>query len=246
MGEGYFDDFTGQWVDGSAGGGDAVSAGNNFDPGYMYDSSGNYASVPGTSGGYSLSDINNLAKSFGITPASALKWLQGQGQSGLGGVLGAGIGAIGSLQQAGALQALNQQYLGLGAPSRARYEASYQPGFTMANEPGYQDALNQTAKATLHGLSVQGNPAGSPNAWTQTLSDVNSKFAYPALQNYRNQNANTGGIGQLTAAAPAAATGAIGATGNMYNAIGAGVNDVFNPPKSLAQQLAEMKQAGLY
>lgn len=181
--------------------------------------------------------VQEVARQLGITPAAALKYLMSAG----GGLVGAGLGIAGSRRQQGQLEALNNQYLGFGAPSRARYEASFAPGFTMANDPGYKDALDMVTKSTLHGLSVTGNPAGSPNAWDKTLSDVNAKFAYPALQNYRNQNANTGGIGQLTAAAPAAATGAIAAGGNVFNAAGAAVNDIFSPPKSLAQQLAELR-----
>ena len=245
--EGYFDDFSGQWVDSSSGGGtygdpDTTGA---FDQGGsegVFDSQGNplYTSSDGTL--VNSSTVQEVARQLGITPAAALRYLM----STAGGLAAAGLGAYGANKQANSLEALNQRYMNMGAPSRARYEASYQPGFTMANDPGYTDALNAASKATLHGLSVQGNPAGSPNAWNQTLSDVNAKFAYPALQNYRNQNAATGGIASFSAAAPAAATGAIGAQGNVYNAIGGGLNDIFNPPKSLAQQLAEMRAAGAY
>lgn len=245
---GYFDDFSGQWVDGSAGGGGAVgdpNATGAFDQSGsqgVFDAQGNpqYTSPSGTL--VNSSAVQEVARQLGITPAAALKYLM----SGAGSLAAAGLGAYASNQQAGSLQALNNQYLGFGAPSRARYEASYAPGFTMANEPGYKDALDQTAKATLHGLSTQGNPAGSPNAWASSLSDIYQKTAYPALQTYRNQNANTGGIGTLTAAAPGAATGAINAQGNVFNAVGGGLNDIFNPPKSLAQQLAELKQSGYY
>jgi hypothetical protein len=156
------------------------------------------------------------------------------------------IGAVAANKQADSLQGLADKYFSVGEPSRARYEASYAPGFTMANDPGYADALAQSSKATLHGLSVSGNPAGSPNAWGASLNDMYQKTAYPALQRFREQNANTGGIGTLTAAAPAAASGAIGAQGNVLNALGASANDIFNPPKSLAEQLAELRRQGLY
>lgn len=178
----------------------------------------------------------------GGSAAAVSRILQGNGTtedyiSVLGAAAPALLGAYASNQQTGALKDLSQQYLGFGAPSRARYEASYAPGFTMANEPGYTDAINQASKATLHGLSTQGNPAGSPNAWAQSLQDLYSKTAYPALQTYRNQAANTGGIGTLTSAAPGAATGAITSQGNVYNAIGAGINDIFNPRTTLTDLL---------
>lgn len=154
------------------------------------------------------------------------------------------LGALGAANQANAYKDLSRDYMAVGAPSRARFEASFDPGFSMENDPGYQEALKQAAKATLHGLSIGGNPAGSPNAWAQSLTDLYQKTAYPALQNYRNQNASAGGMGALTAAAPAAASGSIAAQGNVFNGIGAAANDIFNPPKSLSQLLREIRSAG--
>ena len=90
---------------------------------------------------------------------------------------------------------------GVVAPSQARYEGSFKPGFSMESDPGYMDALNQSSKATLHGLSVNGNPAGSPNAWQATLKDVYEKTAYPALKDYRATNAATGYSGPFATGA---------------------------------------------
>lgn len=197
------------------------------------------ADLGGNVGGAGLSDLfdqaQQYAKKYGGTALQALAILA-RGAPGV-------AGAIGANRQAGALSALSDRYTTMGAPSRARYEESFAPGFTMANDPGYKDALDQTTKATLHGMSVNGNPAGSPNAWTQTLSDVNSKFAYPALQAYRTGNANAGGLATFNAAAPGAAAGAIDARGNVMNAAGAAVNDIFNPRKSLADLLREARVA---
>lgn len=156
-------------------------------------------------------------------------------------------GAVAAKQQTNSLKSLADEYLALGAPSRARYESSFTPGFSMSSDPGFTDALNQSAKATLHGLSVTGNPADNPNAWMQTLSDVNSKLAYPALQDYRRTNAETGGIASLTGAAPNDSLAAINARGNVYNAAGAAAADVFTPrPKIDPQDLKTLLQlAGL-
>ena len=162
----------------------------------------------------------------------------------LGRAAPAALGAYASNEQADAYSDLAERYMGLGAPSRARFEGSFAPGFTMANEPGYKDALDQTTKSFLHKASIAGNPADSPNAWMQTLSDVNSQFAFPALNEYRRLNAGTGGLATLTAAAPGAATSAIGAEKGIYDSIGAGAADIFNPPKSLAELMREFKRAG--
>ena len=161
------------------------------------------------------------------------------------GQVGPGIlGILGSSQQGGAYQRLADRYDSYSAPSRARYEASFQPGFSMGNDPGYSDALAQTAKSTLHAASPGGNPfgaGGSPNAWNKTLSDVNQRFAYPALQDYRTMNARAGGLpaqGAMTAS-----QGAIDADKNIWNSVGSIAGNVFNPPKSTAETFAEYTQA---
>jgi len=154
------------------------------------------------------------------------------------------LGALASGQQSSAQQDVANQYLSLSAPSRARFEASFAPGFSMTSDPGYQDALDQVTKAMLHKLSVTGNPAGSPNALQQILSDVNSQFAYPALQQYRQLNAGQGGIIPLTSAAPQFANAAIGSQGNVYNALGGAAADIFNPPSSLDKLMKQFARLG--
>lgn len=234
---------------GSGSGSGGGAGGGGYNPADPYGGSTAWPdeSVPGGANGGETpgapgTDLWGLAKQYGPQGLSLLK----DTKSLWGPAVGAGLGAIGASQQSSAFSDLAKKYMDLGEPSRQRYEASFKPGFSMSSDPGYQDALDQTSKSTLHGLSVQGNPAGSPNAWTQTLSDVNSKFAYPALQNYRNMNANAGGIASLQTAAPGASNNAIASQGGVYNALGAGAADIFNPPKSLAQQLAEMRQMGGY
>lgn len=185
-----------------------------------------------------LQQAQAMAKQFGITPASALGFLKNALVKGAP----AALGVIGAKQQQGALEGLAQKYLDFGAPSRARYEASFAPGFTMANDPGYMDAINQSSKASMHALSVNGNPAGSPNAWAQSLNDLYAKTAYPAIQNFRNTNANAGGIASLQTSAPGFDTGAVNAGRGVFDAIGAGANDIFNPKPSLAQTLADYKR----
>ena len=181
--------------------------------------------LPGTAGAGGLAGL--MGGSGGTLP----QWL------GLGGNLaGLGLGIAGSLDLQGDLQDIASRYEGFGYTSRQRYEASYQPGFSMLNEPGYKDALDQTTKAMLRGLSVSGNPANNPRAWDETLSNVNAKFAYPALQNYRNQNAATGGYGAYNTATPGLQSGAAMAGNNLYNAIGSGISNLTNPMPSNMDQ----------
>ena len=151
------------------------------------------------------------------------------------------LGAFASSKQADTLKGLADEYKAFGAPSRARYESSFAPGFSMASDPGFTDALDQSAKATLHGLSVNGNPAGSPNAWATTLDDLYKKNAYPALQQYRGQNAATSGIANFNAAAPGAQTGQLQANANIFNGIGSAIGNVTNPAPTLADIMRQFQ-----
>jgi hypothetical protein len=189
----------------------------------------------------------------GATAAGAASAGGGSGADSLGSVFSGGLGsdllrgipgvlgALASNNQANNYRDLAEKYMSFGEPSRARYEASYQPGFTMANDPGYSDALGQTTKEFLHKASITGNPADSPNAWMQTLSDVNSKFAFPALQEYRRQNAGSGGLASLTAAAPGMDSASVNANANVYNSLGGAAADIFTPRKSLSDLLKDAR-----
>lgn len=235
----------GAGVDAFSGGGDAIDLGGGLQVDEFGNTTGGLfqggAGTPGAgdfSGGGSMTwdDIVNYAKKAGANIPGGLI-------SGLLRGVPAAAGAVGANQQSKAFEELANKYLNLGAPSRARYEASYAPGFTMANDPGYKDALDQTTKSFLHKASVTGNPAESPNAWNQTLKDVNSSFAYPALQNYRSTNAGTGGLATLASVAPGADTAAVNAGKGVYDAVGAGAADIFNPPKSMTDILRELRRA---
>ncbi|MDP2622003.1 MAG: hypothetical protein Q8P46_17825 [Hyphomicrobiales bacterium] len=211
-----------------------IGAGSFF-PGIdgVYGASGGGTAAGTAAGGGALSRLLDGS-------ATADDWLDLLGRA-----APAALGAFASNQQANSLSDLAERYMGFGEPSRARFEGSFAPGFSMANEPGYADALNQTAKATLHGMSANfGNPSDSPNAWAQTLEDLNAKFAYPALQNYRQVNANTGGLASFAPAAVNASGSAVNAERGIYDSVGGGIADVFHPPKSLADIMREIRRAG--
>ena len=154
------------------------------------------------------------------------------------------LGAFGASQQSSKLGDLASRFASAGAPSAARYEASFAPGFTMASDPGFTDALDMASKANLHALSTGGNPAGSPNAQQQNMSDLYSKYAYPALQTYRSQALNASGITNMNAATPGAMTGQIGSNAGVYNGIGSAIGSVVNPPTSLADILKQYQSNG--
>ena len=221
--------------------GDAAGIG-----GMSYAPGGLESLAAGLTGLDSTGTISDLIKKYGSKAIDALTANGGDNAlvKSLG-AAGAGVaGYLGSKSQASDYMKLADRYDAYGAPSRSRYESSFAPGFTMANDPGYTDALNQSSKATLHGLSAQGqgNPADNPNAWAQSLKDNYQQTAYPALQNYRTLNANAGGIASAAPAAIGFQDKAIQSNLAGTQAIGSAANNIFNPPQTTAQQFAQLSQ----
>ena len=195
--------------------------------------------LSGVTGGTTLASIiDKISKGGGNASGLTLNDL-------LRGIPGV-VGAIGANEQAKAQKELADKWMSFGAPSRERYEASFKPGFTMSSDPGYQDALDQATRSFTNRNSVGSGTGGvgsaGPNAWAQTLEDINSKFAFPALTQYRNQNASTGGFGAFNSAVPGMDTGAIAQQGQVFSNLGGAAGDIFSPPKK--RTLAELLGLG--
>lgn len=160
----------------------------------------------------------------------------------LGNVGSTAASVYGANETANKMKEISDQYMALGAPSRARYEASFGKDFDINADPTYKQALDTATESMLRKGSVGGNPFGNPGTLAEILKYTTGNVALPYLQNYRNQNAATGGYGAFNTAAPGAATGAVNAGGEVYTDIGRGLSRITNPQQSLAQFL---KQAGL-
>lgn len=154
------------------------------------------------------------------------------------------ISAYGSDQQAKTLSDLAAKYDAYGAPSRARYEASMSPGFDPTTIPGYSGALDTASQSILRKLSTQGNPFGNPGGLIEANKAVVSGTALPAIQQYQNQNANTGALGQLAGSVAGANTAATNANSNVYSDLGSAFGAVTNPPTSLSDLLKSLKSSG--
>lgn len=159
------------------------------------------------------------------------------------------LGAFGANAQANAYEDVANQYLGLGAPYRDLLLGSYQPGFSLENEPGYKQALETAQDTFLRAASAgrasgvsRGNPLdqNNPGAWAETQKYVMGSTLLPYLQNYRNTLAGAGGLG-VSQSAPAA-LGAAQGTGNIYNAIGYGLDQIFNPKVDYGQKIFDMME----
>lgn len=176
--------------------------------------------------------LTNLVNS-GASGASALSRLfsgdaTAADYASLLGTIGqAGLGIAAGLQQSNSTSALGDRILNMGAPSLARYEASFQPGFDIFQQPGYQQALDTSWDTGLRKLSTQGNPFGDPGALTEANKSIMGSLGLPALQNYRETN-RAAGFGNVPQYA-ALGSQAIGQQGGAWEAAGAGLENLLNP-----------------
>lgn len=178
----------------------------------------------GATGGTATTAASALSKVLNGT-ATASDWAQLAGQA-LPGVLG----AVGANQQSDKLSDLANQYMGFGAPSRSRYEASMSPGFDpYTSIAGYKSAVDDASNSQMRALSTQGNPFGNPGGLIEAQKKVVAGTALPATQNYQNQNAAAGGLSQLAGAAPGIAQQSIGSGSGAYSALGSAAANVLNP-----------------
>ncbi len=152
----------------------------------------------------------------------------------LGTVGSTALGMYNSSQQADAQKALADKADSYTAPSRARYESSFQPGFNIGTaDPAFAALKDQTQTGLLARLSATGgNPYGNPSGLIEANKQIGASLDAPWLQNYRNQNAATSGIGAYSAAAPGASQAAINAQGGALTTLGAGLGDILNPSRS--------------
>jgi hypothetical protein len=198
--------------------------------------------------GYDPSLASGAASTLG---GSVPSWLQNLMPSGssltslLGKIAPAALGAYGANQQANSYQDMMNQYFSLGAPYRSLLQQSYQPGFDISKEPGYQNAMDTTMNTYMRAASAGnaqgvagGNPFNNPGAFMESQKYLAGNLALPYLQNYRS---GLSGAGQL-GLGPAVQFGgnAIQSQGGVYDAIGYGLGEIFNPKPDYMQQFAGM------
>jgi len=158
------------------------------------------------------------------------------------------LGMYASDRQADAYGDLAARYEGYGAPYRDRLAATYSDPTAFLKSPEVQVPVQMGTDALARALSTQGNPAGSGTA-LQTLQDYATNQYWSRLGQERDRLAGFGGLTQYAAAAPQIQMGAIGAEGNVYNALGAGVANVTQPPRTLEDMIrlyeAQQRKEGL-
>lgn len=174
-------------------------------------------------GGGALSTVGNALSN--LAPSGNAPTL---GQL-LGGVITGAGGALAADSMGDAYRDVANQYLALGAPSRARFEGSFAPGFM---PPELNMALDTAANTSARALSTRfGNPADSPTAQAEMNKYLMGNFILPQLNTYRSQNLTGGQLGTNIAGTGSMAGAA--SQGGGWEAIGAGANQIFNPQPSL-------------
>ena len=196
------------------------------------------ATIPTSTSG-TPSWLSQLSKA----PTSLLKSLgmSDSDISSIGKLAAAGLGAYASNSQANALADVAKQYAEYGAPYRAELARLQSDPGSFLTSPRVTTAVDQGTGALARALSAKdGNPIGSGRA-LQELQNYSTNSLYGQLANRENQLANFGGLSNFNAAAPSANLASVQQTGNMYNAIGAGINDVFNPQPTYLDLIKAMK-----
>ena len=190
--------------------------------------------------------IAGADSSWGANPLARLLNLGKTGSDALavgGNLLGAGLGAYGANQQANSYGDIANKFMDMGAPYRGLLEQSYQPGFSMANQPDFMNALDIGSQAAARATSAKaGNPVGNPGAYADMQKYISGSLALPQLNTYRSQLGTFGQLG--TSQAGQAMGNQTQAQGGVYDALGYGIGQATqpdNPFKGLLDQLKGFK-----
>lgn len=155
------------------------------------------------------------------------------------------LGIYGANQQANAYGDMFDKYYGMGAPYRDLLLKSYQPGFDIGNEPGFKNAMDTAFNTYMRAASAgnaqgvaSGNPFDNPGALMESQKYLLGNLALPYLQNYRSGLSSSGQLG----IEPSAQLGSnkIQAQGGVYDAIGYGIDQVFNPQPDYMKKFANL------
>ena len=140
------------------------------------------------------------------------------------------LGAYASDKQTDALKDQAARYEAMGAPYRGRLADLYADPSAFLTSPEVTVPVQQGTDALARALSTRGNPAGSGTALSE-IQNYASNQLFSRLGSEKDRLAGFGGLTAYNAAAPGAATNAIGSSSNFYNALGYGAGQVLNPPQ---------------
>lgn len=225
-----WEDFGSSFLDGTAGANDALSQILNM------------GNVPAGATGFGEIGSLGLSDAASTAGKKLLSIIMGGGNGISGQTIGAGLSSLlgykASQDQTSALNAQADKYSAMGAPYRQKLSDLYAnpDSFLQSNE--VQKPVQMGTTNLMRALSTTGNPFGSGNALQQGQSYASDQL-FSRLGQEKDRLAGYGGLASYNAAAPSASNNAIQSGSNAWNALGAGVNNIFNPPQSSAQTMAE-------
>lgn len=190
-----------------------------------FDQFGSVNSPTGAGGGGTVFD-------WGSAPAGFSDWVKSLGLDPTKLALGAAKGLLDYFGSSAASKANEEQRAlmwNAGAPSRARFEGSFAPGWNvMTADPSLQAGLDSSWETALRKLSTQGNPFGSPGGLMEANKSVMGGFILPATDSYRRTNLAGGQLG-FSQAANFGANNA-GYAMAPYNAAATGIGTALGDP----------------
>lgn len=193
----------------------------------------------------SLSQLQQMAKGGSSLAsrllsgqATAADWLQGA--TALGTTL---AGLVGADATRSANNSAADKMMALGAPARAEFNRTIQPGFDPSTMPGYTSAIDSVMNSYLRKASTGGNPFSNPGVSMEANKYVTDSTALPAVNNYRNTLVAAGNTGVGNAAAPNLA--AASAPNQATNAVAGGLGALSaQPAQDYSQVLKQILNLG--
>lgn len=163
------------------------------------------------------------------------------------------LGVAGSAAQNKALEDIvglqgqnRDALLAFGAPYRQRLAGLYDNPSGFLNSPEVQVPVQQATNAMARALSTQGNPVGNGTA-LQEMQNYSANQLFGRLGQEKDRLAGFGGLTAYNNAGAnqfgnlQAQTALAQGEGNMWNALGYGLNQVLNPQPTLADLLKDLK-----
>jgi hypothetical protein len=156
------------------------------------------------------------------------------------GTVGSGVlSSYAAGEQADAYRDVADKYLAMGQPYRDRLNASYAPGFSMADQPDFMNMMNIGSQAAARATSARsGNPTGNPGAYAEMEKYITGSLALPQLNTYRSQLGTFGTLGTNTAGTND--TAAAGQTMSQYSPITGMIGGLTTPQDPYKKVLEDL------
>ena len=174
----------------------------------------------------------------GAGTAADIARLVGMGGAGLLGLLGAQDAKDAAEKDRAQRQSMYDEYKGFGAPGRQRLADLYANPNSFLTSDRVRLPVEQATRLRANALSTQGNPAVSPNA-NQEIQTFAANTLFDKFGQEADRYAREGGLTAYNQAAAGYTPSATPNNSQAYQTLGGVVGDIFNPPKSYAQQRAE-------